>query len=739
MWKFIKGVEPPPSKKKKLTPVEVKEKAKLYEKGQRTRKFLDIWLDGREWLKYDSESNVMSCVVCIKYATDSKATNSSFVKGSSNFKLEYIKDHEKSVSHERCVRVSAAQSQKSETEKTHKTPAEAALASLNKAQTDRLQKLFRSAHAIAKKGRPFTDFEWMCELDTKKGVEIGETYHNRKQARNFVQFIAADEREKVQDSMKGANFFSLMSDGSTDSSVIEEEIVYVRYAKQGHVFVQYVGLEEVGKANSENITKAVKSAATKGVGIPWEELVKKLVAIATDGASVMTGVNNGMVVRIKEDRTYILGIHCMAHRLELSYKDATKKHNLHQDISSLLAGLYNFYHYSPLNRSNLKEAFSSLDMKPLIPTRLSGTRWVSHHLRALDHFLRGYRGIVLHLEQIQSPDTTDVKKDQQAKAKNFFKVARTLTVVKYAMFMHDVLSHLSSLSTTMQKRTVSLAEVHSALERTTAVLTKYKTKPGPMLTKMGVNAIFQEVNLIGSDAGFSNACVNLLNALLASLQSRFDVSRETIHATRIVDFKFWPDRDNMTDFGDCAVATLMEHFKEVLESAGVKTEKIMDEWTTLKTSVYQPGWSESLKTLKWTELNRRHGEECSNILSLVDLLLSIPAATAEAERGFNAMKTIKTDWRSRLSNDSINDLMVILLLSPEIKDFDPHRAIKLWLKDGPRSRRPNLKEAKVDESDSSDEEEMLCVGVAQLANKVDLLEQMIMTEDTSDCESKADC
>ena len=54
-----------------------------------------------------------------------------------------------------------------------------------------MDKLFCTAHAIAKKGRPFTDFVGMCELDEMKGLEIGNTYRNHTQACNFIGFIAA--------------------------------------------------------------------------------------------------------------------------------------------------------------------------------------------------------------------------------------------------------------------------------------------------------------------------------------------------------------------------------------------------------------------------------------------------------------------------------------------------------------------------------------------------------------------
>ena len=79
----------------------------------------------------------------------------------------------------------------------------------------------------------------------------------------------------------------------------------------------------------------------------------------------------------------------MAHRLELSFKDVAKNNLCHKKLDTLLLGLYYFYHNSPLNRANLKASYQSLQKSPLMPTRVGGTCWVSHILKALDHFVRG--------------------------------------------------------------------------------------------------------------------------------------------------------------------------------------------------------------------------------------------------------------------------------------------------------------------------------------------------------------
>ena len=65
-------------------------------------------------------------------------------------------------------------------------------------------------------------------------------------------------------------------------------------------------------------------------------------------------------------------------------------------------------------------------------------------------------------------------------------------------------------------------------------------------------------------------------------------------------------------------------------------------------------------------------DSCPNVLQLVDLLLSLPASSADCERGFSLTKVIKSDWRSRLRNTMVTDLMTIQLHSPEIATLIPH-------------------------------------------------------------------
>lgn len=70
--------------------------------------------------------------------------------------------------------------------------AENLLTQLNKSVTDRLSMLFRTAHALAKHGRPFSDFVWLTALHEAKGLQVGNTYRNDKRCQEFIKKAIAE-------------------------------------------------------------------------------------------------------------------------------------------------------------------------------------------------------------------------------------------------------------------------------------------------------------------------------------------------------------------------------------------------------------------------------------------------------------------------------------------------------------------------------------------------------------------
>ena len=80
-----------------------------------------------------------------------------------------------------------------------------------------------------------------------------------------------------------------------------------------------------------------------------------------------------------------------------------------------------------------------------------------------------------------------------------------------------------------------------------------------------------------------------------------------------------------------------------------------------------------------------------NILLVCELLFSLPFTNSKVERTFSAMK-IKTDRRTALTSDTLDDLMGINIEGPSLSGFSADHAVQLWWAD--HTRRPNQRPRK---------------------------------------------
>ena len=150
--------------------------------------------------------------------------------------------------------------------------------------------------ALSKKGRPYTDFPMLCDLDESKGLDIGNKYRNNKKAAEFATFIAKAENNKIRKQIENVKFIAAISDGSTDSSFQEAEIVFIRHCHQGEIKVNFSLVKNIPKADAESVSKVIISGMEK-FDMNYSQ---KVVAVGTDGANVMLGKKSGAVQRLRE-------------------------------------------------------------------------------------------------------------------------------------------------------------------------------------------------------------------------------------------------------------------------------------------------------------------------------------------------------------------------------------------------------------------------------------------------------
>ena len=114
----------------------------------------------------------------------------------------------------------------------------------------------------------------------------------------------------------------------------------MRYVRMGQVQTRFLDLRPVASSNAQGIIDAIHDAMQE-LEIPEAEWKPKLLSLGTDGASVNTGVRNGVVALMRQaDMPWLMGMWCCAHKLELSMLDSIKEEKKLADIKELQQGIY---------------------------------------------------------------------------------------------------------------------------------------------------------------------------------------------------------------------------------------------------------------------------------------------------------------------------------------------------------------------------------------------------------------
>ena len=117
-------------------------------------------------------------------------------------------------------------------------------------------------------------------------------------------------REDLKKLILKANYFSVLSDGSTDSAVTEQETIYVLFIFEGTLVPKYLSIENVKNVDAPGL-KSTLEVAFNCFGIT--HYYNKLVGLNLDGASVNMGKHNALNDLVRDEAPWVEVIHCFNH------------------------------------------------------------------------------------------------------------------------------------------------------------------------------------------------------------------------------------------------------------------------------------------------------------------------------------------------------------------------------------------------------------------------------------------
>ncbi|KAL5019991.1 hypothetical protein ScPMuIL_002883 [Solemya velum] len=504
------------------------------------------------------------------------------------------------------------------------TPFEKSLMKMDEVQMAKMEKLFTTAYYLAINERPFSDFPKLLELQAVNGLSLGETYFTDKAAKEFVGQIAGSYFDELKSCLDKTPFLSIFSDGSTDRTESEKKSIMVKVLDDFYPVVKYLKLKEPENTKSLGILDAIDKAFSD---FDMEDYHRKTVGYCSDGASVMMGAKKGCGV--------------------------------------LLTGL---------------------------------NRWINHKLRAITKLLLNWKVLIIHLGNYAEDNTN--KGEDQAKAKGIIRKLRQYKLLWYLHFMKDLLNEVAKISLLFQREDINISSAVTKLQSSMVILRNLMDNPGENQQFTGEiqGDEYREHTLLNvlQQATLEPERRRIIQELIDCLEARF----ENLHhdplflACRVFDHKTWPgiqDQQALLQYGAEDIKNLFQHFSVVLTNANCDQQEALSEWNDLKLHVSRNGHFRAVHPLGvWQRISQEDAgrNDYRNILTVIHITSLFPLFNASCERSFSTMKRIKSDWRCRLTTETLDRLIGISISGPKLNQFDPKPAVRRWWLDGEKKKRP---------------------------------------------------
>ena len=566
---------------------------------------------------------------------------------------------------------------------------------------------FNSAYYLAKKERPFSDYKNLLDLQLKNDVpKFGTSYTHERAAANFTDYIANAEKNNLSKALSKARYYSVLNDGSTDTGVNEQELVYLLFLNEGTPTVKFLSIETPKTGDAAGIYESIKTSFAR-IGIM--NFTDQLVGFNADCASVNMGKKKGVGTLIKQTAPWIEIVHCFNHRVELAIKDAFKGIKAFTDIDQFLLKLYYLYQKSPKRLRGLRNFAEALEESVPKPNKACGTRWIDHKYSAMKNVLDNYGIYIAHIEELC---ITDSQPEKRAELEGYLKRWKEASIPFNMAIYLDILSPIRRLALSMQ------AELHDpvkqirrvkdfmlimgklkvfildTLDGTSDIMTHHKHFTNEVIHVDGryhyQNVDLKHYNRVINSA--ENGYLDVIVCIADSMEQRFlSVLKSSLfkNLVALLDVSTWPKTvDSASNFGDLPICEIVEEFEQLLAKNHCDTAEIANEWARLQSFINPIVCNNPkeyyLDIWKRVFTSSVIKEECGNILHVFEILLCTPFTIAKVERGFSRMSRVKSDFRSHLSRSRLDACLRISDEGTCIADFDPNPAIELWFKEKTR-------------------------------------------------------
>ena len=315
---------------------------------------------------------------------------------------------------------------------------------------------------------------------------------------------------------------------------------------------------------------------------------------------------------------------------------------------------------------------------------VQSTRWVASQFCALNAIEKHFPATISHLQHVGAGTGIDA-----AKARGILKELQSLKFVKFLYQMMDIMDILSVLSQQFQRDDLFVSDILSKLELAEMRLEQLKSTPGKH-TKKFLKNFDETTNTLkcgkdsNQDIKLSHASYDVnktLHTVVCNMQDYIDLRFGKLQVPpfkcfSVFDHTSMPTaRNELLRYGNEEIEALVEAYSGLLSPE--EQSDAIEEWLELKLKM------NSRRHLSpndaYSGLLQSKPSDLKSILVLVNIMMTLSPSTAKLERSFSAMKSIKTNLRTKMDQSTLQLLMRINDSSMDIDTFNPKPAINHWL------------------------------------------------------------
>ena len=491
-----------------------------------------------------------------------------------------------------------------------------------------------------------------CFADCQHGADIA--IKRTKCSAVICNVLAPHFKENLISDI-GKQFFSLIIDESNDISVTKLLGLMIRYysTQKKEIVTTFLEMCNLEDCNAEAICEAIKNCVKKhNLGL------QKLLAIGTDNASVMTGINNGVYVKLKHEIPHLILIKCVCHSLQLAVSYAVKE-TLPRNLDFLIKNTYNWFSHSAMRHLKYKEIYCLLNegIPPLKLVQVSQTRWLSIEV-AISRMLNQWLELKTHFEMVRSSERC-------YDAELLYSMFNDKTNYVFLLFLKPILQEVQRVNKNFEAENHDpsklLSDLHHLLQSLCSkvlmpgkkfdeeIVVENHLDPKPYLgyefeTEMGKCNFSQEDN-----QNIRGRCIKFILELIKQLRQRLPDNITILKKISELSFNHClnPVKNDIIDLA------------KFFTSDSNELTHIDFQWKKLHTV----DWKSRATIELWSEIfNYRDSADenpFENVSKFALKCLSLPHSNADVERAFSQMNIIKSKLRNKMHVKTLNAILAI--------------------------------------------------------------------------------